>query len=631
MLPLPQPLAAVSPLVVAAVLLAARRFSEPLGLPCPSVAQILAATEASRSRAYELSAELLEYLSTLPRPVGRPPRPPSAPSCPTQDEAIASEVLRYVRKHPGSVQAHSQRQRYSDEFRHFLLALRERYPDVELERFAELAQLPLGTLKSWFCSEDISSRKQSDGPPETYDSDAESEQVKLAQFETVLSAWETWEGTFAGFCEHLRQQLRIPFGRQLIGHILEANGQRQPQRRPGRSPDEAALRGAFTTFFSGAQWVGDGKTVVVTVGQERHAFNLELNVDANSGAFVGLTVSDTEDSAAVLEAFQSGVATTGAPPLALLLDNRPSNFTDEVRVALGETQTIRATTERPQNKAHVEGAFGLFSQTVPTLSLDLSQDTRAVARAFLTVVATTWARATNRKPRQDRAGRSRVEPYSDQVSEDEIAAAREALAELCKKQELARVTREARQRPEVREWLDRHIERLGLLDPERRVRIALGRYPLDALVAGVALFEAKKGAGTLPEGADVRYLLGIVRNVSAQEEGEYFAEALMRLRLEARDLLLAPLVKDREEVCHPSREGVDIVAACVDRALSAERTLDRQFWLGALAENLRGRSAEQRDALLLAAARRIHATFRVAPRERQDAVRYVNERAVPLT
>ena len=39
----------------------------------------------------------------------------------------------------------------------------------------------------------------------------------------------------------------------------------------------------------------------------------------------GACVRPEEDAAAVVEAFRDGVITTGQPPLALLLDNRPSN------------------------------------------------------------------------------------------------------------------------------------------------------------------------------------------------------------------------------------------------------------------------------------------------------------------
>ncbi len=123
-----------------------------------------------------------------------------------------------------------------------------------------------------------------------------------------------------------------------------------------------ALRGAFETFFPHAQWIGDGTLLPVTIvgpgGPELHVFNLELDADAYSGAFVGAHVSLVEDSEAVITAFRDAVAETGKKPLALLLDNKPSNHTAEVDKAIGDTLRIRATPFRPENKAHVEGGFG---------------------------------------------------------------------------------------------------------------------------------------------------------------------------------------------------------------------------------------------------------------------------------
>jgi len=423
-------------------------------------------------------------------------------------------------------------------------------------------------------------------------------------------------------------------GRQLIAHILEAHGVRLPRKRTGRSPDELALRGAFETFFPGAQWVGDGMAVRVAVGGEYFTFNLQLDVDAHSSAWVGLSVRDTEDSAAVVESFEGGVATTGSAPLAQLLDNKPCNHTPEVDAVLTPAGTlrIRATPERPQNKAHVEGAFGLFSQTVPPIELDTSKSKRSVARALLLLVSMTFARAINHRPRVDRGGRSRFELYAEKPTDEQTQQARRVLEERRRKQELARATLEARQRPEIRALLDDHFARLGLLDPERHIRLAIARYPLDAIVDGIAIFTGKCRAGTLPCGADGRYLLGIVRNVAAQREGECVAEALLAQRLEARDCALDALESARASVCQASRAVLDVIADCVTRALGSDRKLDRLFWLGALAGEVQGRAAVtgRRTYLFGVAAREINTTFRVPPRERQDALRFLADRLVPL-
>ncbi len=77
---------------------------------------------------------------------------------------------------------------------------------------------------------------------------------RQAQIETVLAAWRAWRGDFGAFCEHVRRDHRLELGKTLIANILFAHGERKPVRRSGRSRDEDALRGAFETFFPGAQW-----------------------------------------------------------------------------------------------------------------------------------------------------------------------------------------------------------------------------------------------------------------------------------------------------------------------------------------------------------------------------------------
>jgi hypothetical protein len=146
-------------------------------------------------------------------------------------------------------------------------------------------------------------------------------------------------------------------------------------------------------------------------------------------------------------------------------------------------------------------------------------------------------------------------------------------------------------------------------------------------VDGIAIFEGKQLAHTLPDGVDARYLLGIVRNIAAQAEGEHIARKLFMLRLEARDAMLASLVQARVSVC----AGESVFADCVDRALATQSPLERTFWLDSLADVIRSREPAQHRTLYSAAARRIEATFAVTPRERHDAVRALADRAVPLT
>lgn len=623
-LSLPKTLGEVSPLVLAGLLLAVGPIFLHFGWPRPTVDQILAATGTTKSRAYEIAIALVALLPTLLRPAGRPPSPPLEAT--DEDRPLTRAVLDFVMLHPGCADRGPARQRYSDAFRIFVIERRVAHAGMDIETFSAASCVPLGTLKDWL-------RGPTSAAPAapTVETPMESDEATLesAHIQTVLDAWGRWSGGFLPFCDHVQGELHVPFGRALVRRVLEVYGARKTARRPGRSPDELALRGSFKTYFPGAQWVADGLQVPVVLGAKRFVYNIELHVDPHTGAFVGLSVSDTEDARAVIESFKNGIATTGAAPLVELLDNRPSNHTPEVVAALGDTVLIRATVERPQNKAHCEGAFGLFSQILPPLVLDTTAPARDVGRAFVGLVANVWARASNHRPRKDRDAQSRVDLYAEVPTPEQIAQARQELRELAERQEKARRTAEARRNPEVLALLDTHFARLGLLDPKRHVRVAIATYPLDAVLAGIAIYDAKILAGTLPEGVDARYLLGIVRNHAERKEGEHIARRLFELRAEAHDRMLASLIAAAVLITR-DRDPADAIPDCVARVVSAVGGLDRSFWLDTAGATLRSVPVPDRRLLFLAAARRIEATFSLRHRERHDLVCALAERALPL-
>ncbi len=61
-----------------------------------------------------------------------------------------------------------------------------------------------------------------------------------------------------------------------------------------------------------------------------------------------------------------------------------------------------------------------------------------------------------------------------------------------------------------------------------------------------------------------------------------------------------------------------------------DAVLERQFWLLAIVETIRAQSRDEHAPLTEHIARRIHATFRIAPRERAEAVRFIVDRVVPF-
>ncbi|MCP3884489.1 MAG: transposase family protein [Propionibacteriaceae bacterium] len=628
----------VSQNLLAGFLLGARAELKPLGLPAPTVPQILTATGAGRSQAYQCKTMILEALPKLQRPTGRPSASAEMPPPATADGELTGAVLKYVMAHPGCVCAGSSRRRYSDDFRRFVLELREQHPDLDRDAVSQATQVPLPTLKEWLRG-GSSANTEATEEKKTHtakrlraqSSDTEATAATSVHIQTILDEWHGWEGDLSHFVDHLKHNLRIPYGRTFIADTLEQYGVRRAKRRAGRSPDEKALRDSFESFFPGAQWEGDGTPVAVWVGEQRFDFNLELMVDADCGAFVGASLREEEDGQAVVDAFDDGVQTTGASPLAVTLDNRSSNHTAQVAEAFGDTMPIRATKGRPQNKPHVEGAFGLFFQSIPLLAIT-TDDPQHTAWQLLQIVIQAYSRALNHKPRRDRGGRTRAQLYQEaDPTPEQIEEAKAALEQRRRKQDKARETLLARQNPVVRAVLDDAFAKLEFQDSSGNVRAAIARYPLDAVLAGIATYEQRQHTDTLPPNVDgPRYLLGIVRNIATEDEGMRISEALLLKRLDVKDRILEPLRNTHQIIVCAKPQPLDLLKALVIRGLDAQRRIDRLYWLAAVVDLINAQPQGRHTDLVRTAARRIHATHAVAYRDRAAAARFIIERVIPL-
>jgi hypothetical protein len=599
---------------IAGLLLALRPHLCHIGMQPPRAADIIALMGTRKSRAYAERTRILHVLTAEQRHA----RPDL--------EALSRRVLRFVFDHPGAVHSHGHRRSYSDEFRRLLIDLREEHRGVSLVAFSRAVEVPLPTLREW-----LSAARVLDDP----------ERAGRRQPATTAAGDGRQQGQADE--EACRQGAGCAACSATVGdastaaHARQARSGRRGRRwRLPRSHD-SALRGSFTTFFPGAQWVSDGTSLPVEIDGERWDFNLQLVVDTHTGALVGASVRDHEDSRAVIESFADAVQTTGAPPLALLLDNRPCNRSARIADALGDaTGLMYATKGRPQNKAHVEGAFGLFALQVPPIRLECG-DPRQLARQVLELVVTTWARTLNQRPRRDRGGRSRVQLYhSEQPDAEKRCATREMAREYLQRRR-ARAQSARKERCLQRMLAAQAFLELDLGEPEGRLAWAVARYPLDAIVAGRATYEAKQAAKTLPEFSDrenrARYFHAIVRNIAEEEEGLHVAERLLLRRREAHACVLRRL-EARRATFAPESAPEALIPAVIDEMMTATSRVEQHFWSEAVMQAIRraaGLRPDAQDEFYRHAARRILATRRAPYRERLAAVRTLAATLVPLS
>ena len=617
----------------AALLVVARQHLVELSLPHPTVLEIIDKTQAGRSRAYELADRLPPLLSQLVGPNGRPKKTPSPVHA--EDETrfqLTQRVLNYVMAHPGCVSGSANRRNYSSGFRRFIVKLRAEYPDKDLSGFAAAVNVSAHTLEDWLRpGRKLASENESSSSPSPHESKEES--VTSTQIGQIVHHWRKWEGNFTSFCKHVKAHLRIPFGMHQIRTILFMYGERTPGRRSGRSADEEAIREQYRLFFPDAQWQGDGMQIPVILNGERFEFNFELNVDSYSGAWVGMSLRDEEDSQAVIDAMQDGVQNTGKPPLAEVLDHRPSNHTDEVQEAFKnlDVEIIPATKGRPQNKAHAEGSFGLFSQEAPLLEVQAS-NSRELAQEILRLVLQTYGRALNHRPRRDRDEQSRFEIHENHTpSEKQIAEAKEALKEIQRRQEERRKNNEARADPLVRQMLEEAFERLGLEDPQQHFRNAIAIYGRDAVLEGIAIFEGKKNNETLPPNVDARYLLGIVKNLYAIQEGEAITKVLIEQRIDMHDRQLRELETQRSSMSEGGSDARNLAEDLCMKLVEAERNIDQQFWIVALGKFVKDQPNDERKSRITEIANTIQASFSLSPKDRLNFIQQITRIVWPVS
>ena len=223
--------------MIAALLLLARTHLRRLGLAHPSAAAILEATQATKSRAYELTEALVAVLPELVQPIGRPKKAASIPESDASGQ-LTRQVLRFLYAHPGSATDTGGRRFYSDRFRHRILELRSLYVDLDLQAFAQAVDVPVGTFDGWLRADHAREHEE----PSNDGSFPEEASLRI---QAVITAWRRWSGSFEAFVGHVHEHLRIPFGRSFIARVLFEYNERTPRRRAGRSPDEEATRDTF--------------------------------------------------------------------------------------------------------------------------------------------------------------------------------------------------------------------------------------------------------------------------------------------------------------------------------------------------------------------------------------------------
>jgi transposase InsO family protein len=549
---------------------------------------------------------------------------------------LAVAIRDFLMQHPGAALRASDGKRgaYSDLFRRHIIGLlgpTGPFAHLDLEQAAQGIGVPLETLRDWL-SPVLSTPHTT--PSSTQSAESTSPHpLPDPVIALIINQWKSWCGSLTAFRKALLEQHRIKVSCHVLRQILELTGHRCPRpRRPG--PDPEALRDAMERFFPNAQVTADGKQVSIVMGDTSSTFCWELVTDVATGAHVGLRVRDNEDSQGLLEALDHAQQTAGSPPIALLTDNKPSNHCEEVQDELERRQILDmpTTPARPQNKATVEGAFGLFAQSMPPIVLpSFSSSPRKHLKAVLFYILFAFCAGRNLAPRGRFGGRTARDLFFDQEppTDEERQRAYGRLLETKKRILEQQDALRNRLDPSCRQFLSTAFERLGLSDPKGHFVNAIARLGFDAASEAVAIFSAKKAAATIPP-ADFpeRYLLAIATNVAHRNEDRAVYRQLLDSRSAVCDQLLAPLLTERARLSQlPPTQLFDTTR---QRFFDADTFIDRHFWWAAVTDAISLLPGPLKRHSADTVARQVACSFAIPHRDRDACIAELAALVVPL-
>lgn len=570
-----------------------RRIAEALEVdPYAPVAELCRALGANRTSVYEQLSRASEHLEELANT--QPGRPAAEPGpAAGQDETaclqLTIEVLDYRLKQPGAVVEHRDRTGYADIFRRFILQRRDRFGGT-LTSFAQAVRVPLDTLRDW-CRHDgieaLQAPQAKERPPLP---------VKASELtREIVEEWMRWVGPTRAFLGHAAQLFGL--SPKLIAQLMKVLTLIKPRHR--KAP---RYRGSTQLLSPGTMLVTDGKWITVKLldSEQTLYLNWQGIVDQTTGCDTATVITEQEDAAAVREAYERSVQFLGGlVPDALLHDNKPCYEEGELQEALQDagTHMLPATSGRPENKAIIEGAFGLYEQRVGTLHLDDTDD-ESFVRSAVREILRAYTAATNSVPRAEFDGKSRLRALQEACPTAEQRQRDEAFLQRLKANH-SRAPRRPQPDPQSLALIEHVFERFQLLDhdPKGHLRSYLATFQPEAIRRAAAILAAKIERRQIERRYAHRYLTKVVRSQQDELDLERAAEELLELTrrqnqdwVASEEQLFQSLAEDRESL-------EDLTSAVAERAAFGGLPLQATFWTSKLLELLREHAAHLVEAV----------------------------------
>lgn len=549
--------------------------------PAVTTAATCAAHGIARQQVYEEKPRIEAALAAATvASRGRPARQGAVANPLGADEMrslAASElrisVLEFRLANPGAVVVNvTGRFTYDDAFKRFALDSSDTFIGTD-EDFCRASSVPYQTLMTW--------RRLDAKEPIV----AQPRPERVAVWPTgatpnelarqITSDFKLWSGDVGGFLRDAARRLWVApsaiRGVLRIAGMLAVDAAKPPR-----------YRGSTLNASPGAIVVTDGKDIEIklTGSGDRQTVNWQGIVDQATACHLAVVISNTEDAAAVSEAYRQTRDFLGKAPLALVHDQK-SIYQEAAlqKLITAETAMIPATLGRPENKAVIEGEFGKWEREVGAIVLDDTSMESLVMSAAREVVRA-YASGLNHAARAELDGKSRAEVIRDACPDPKKDAA--LVAKL--KAEHQRGRHPAAPLPTVgvaRALLDEAFEHLGLVpaDTIGRLRAWLAAtFEPDAIRRALAIFGARRAKGSL-RGKDAhRYLVKLIREAQIEIDLEREEHLLLQYAEMERRSWLAELVAAKAAVERECSTKEERMIALADHALFGGIFLEKAFW-----------------------------------------------------
>lgn len=549
-----------------------------LGAP---LAEICRDLEANRTSVYEQIRRIVNALEPLA--VAQPGRPAEPADERAQEPAslhLTIAVLEFRLRHPGSVEKQSRRTYYAPCFQRFLLEQHDRWEGTD-EAFARAVRVPFDTLRDWW-------RRDREGllpEPE------EKKSVPIPRHASLLTRkiaeeWPRWVGSTRAFLGHIARLLGV--GPNQTVRVLRILGLVSTRR-----PKTFRYRGSTQTLSPGALLVTDGKRlhIELTASDRSLSLNWQAMVDQTTGCHMAWDVTPEENAQGVLQAYESSRSWLGdAVPLGLLHDNKPCYDERELQEHIQNAGTILipATLGRAENKAVLEGDFGLFEQRVGTLRFDDTSKS-ALIRSATEEVLRAYTAALNSIPRVEWDGQSRLQvlrqacPSPEQKRRDQQFLARLKASHPGTRRRAPKID------PTTLQLLDEVFERFGLLDkdPQGSLRRYLAGFQPEAIRRAAALFANKLERGAIEPRYAHRYLAKLIRTQQDELDLERAAEELLHLCRKQNEDWTQHEELHYQTLVEDSQQPAQLARAVAERAAHGGIPLQATFWTHKLLRMLR--------------------------------------------